>query len=299
MNDGLALVDSRGMPTAVSATALSSGAAVAHLSAAAAYGLWLPRLPVWLPTMVVLSPGGQRPERAGLYAFRSRAGIPSPLVREGMTLVPPEICLAQLAEDLRVLDLVVAIDSALHLRLCAVSDIEAGLRSRQRGLPTLREALALSDPRSESPWETILRVLLLTSGVDVQPQAEIVDGWGRFIARADLRLTATRRLMEYDGAVHRDRSRHQEDLAREKALSRAGWQRYGYTAKEILDHPERVLNDAEQALGLTPDRRRLATWRHLVSESSFSPLGRALLVRRLRRFCRPLRGRKARDAGSS
>jgi len=213
----------------------------------------------------------------------------------GERVVSPQVCLGQLAEDLSVLDLVIAIDSALQGKLCTVDEITAVLRPRQRGLPRLQQALPLCDGRSESPWETILRVLLISSGVCVQPQAKIVDDVGKVIASADLRICGTRRLSEYDGGTHRERERHQEDLAREKALVRARWERFGYTAKEVLQNPAQVLRDAEDALGWPHDGTRLVTWRHLVAESSLSPLGRSLLARRLQRFDRPLRGRKPRS----
>jgi very-short-patch-repair endonuclease len=268
--------------------------ALAHLSAALVYGMWLPTMPSWLPRLLVQSPGTQRPERFGCYVFRSRAGLEEACVVAAECVVSPQVCLAQLAEDLSVLDLTIAIDSALHQKLCTMDDITTAARPRQRGLPRLHRALELCDGRSESPWETVLRVLLSSSGVSVTPQAKIEDDAGHEIGWADLRIDGTRRLAEYDGEVHRERERHQLDLSREKALARADWERYGYTAKEILQNPLQVLRDAEQALGWSPDPNRLATWRVLVDESSFAPYGRSLLAKRLQRFNRPLRGRKPR-----
>jgi hypothetical protein len=271
---------------------LPAGAAMAHLSAAQLYELWLPGLPAWLPVLAVLPPGELRPERGGLYVFRSRAALPPPVSVGGVAAVPPEVCVGQLAEDLSLVDLVIAIDSALQRKLCTTADITASLRSRQRGLPNLRQALALCDGRSESPWETVLRLLHVTAGFEVDPQADIRHDDGGFIARADLRIRGTRRLPEYDGAGHREREQHRLDLAREKALAREHWERYGYVAKEILGEPERVIRDAEQALGLPHDGGRLATWCHLVGQSSLTPEGWVRLLRRLHRFNRPLRGRK-------
>lgn len=120
----------------------------------------------------------------------------------------------------------------------------------------------------------------------MEPQKEIVDGYGRLLGRADLWIRGTRRLPEYDGATHRERERHQADLAREKALAREHWERYGYTAKEILRTPERVVRDAAEASGLTHDTGSLAVWRALVSESSLSNEGCRRLWRRLARFRR-------------
>lgn len=278
-------------PFAAIRSILPPAAMAAHLTAARLYDLWLPEPPDWLPQLAVLAPGVERPERNGLYVFRSRAGLPAPYVVDAIACVPPEVCLGQLAEDLSLLDLVIAIDSALYGGLCTVAGIERAIRSRQRGLPRLRRALALCDGRSESPWETVLRVLHVVCGIAVEPQYRVVDSHGAMVARADLRICGTSRLPEYDGAEHRTRLRQQADLAREKALSRLGYERYGYIAKEILENPWQVLRDAERALGLPSTSDRIKQWWPVLGESSLSAAGRRRLLRRLHRFDRPLRGR--------
>lgn len=70
--------------------------------------------------------------------------------------------------------------------------------------------------------------------VDVVPQHEVRDERGGLVARADLWLTGTRRIREYDGEVHRDPGRHRRDLDRDRRLVEAGWQRCWYTAPEVL-----------------------------------------------------------------
>jgi hypothetical protein len=45
---------------------------------------------------------------------------------------------------------------------------------------------ALLDGRSESPWESVLRLLHVAADVEVEPQKKIYDEWGNFVARADL-----------------------------------------------------------------------------------------------------------------
>ncbi|MEJ7757746.1 MAG: hypothetical protein WKF83_17000 [Nocardioidaceae bacterium] len=89
---------------------------------------------------------------------------------------------------------------------------------------------------------------------EVQPQAGVLDGTGAVVARADLLLTGTRRIHEYDGAVHRTADQHGADLPRDKILARLGYERYGYTAAEIVSRPARIVADAEAAQGLLSDR---------------------------------------------
>ncbi|HEY7042288.1 MAG TPA: hypothetical protein VH419_01330 [Nocardioidaceae bacterium] len=266
-------------------------AACSHLTAARLWSTWLPALPDWLPLQVTIPPGAQRPERAGLYVARSRAALPPPIVVSGVPVLDPALVIGQLAEDLQLIDLVIAIDGFLQQQLCTEDDTWQAIRSRQRGLPMLRRALALVDGRSESRWESVLRLFHVLCKIPVEAQYPIRDADGEVVARADLRIKETRRLPEYDGANHRDRERHRRDLARDKLLARSNWERYGYTSVEILDNPTQILRDAENALGLRHDRTRLEPWLTEVERSSLSQLGYRRLLRRLHRFAKPLRGR--------
>jgi very-short-patch-repair endonuclease len=270
---------------------LPSEAAAAHLTAARIYGMWLPQLPDWLPVQASLPPDCDRPERRGLYVFRSRARLPPCNRILGTPVLPPAHVVGQLAEDLGLVDLVVALDSALHQRLCTTIEIFESMRRRQRGLPLLRTALTLCDARSESAWETILRLLHVLSGIPVEPQFLVKDPSGSIVARADLRIVGTRRLPEYDGAAHRERRQHEDDLARDKLLSRLRYERFGYIASEIIHQPETILRDAERALAIPHDPGRLNAWRTATESSSLTAMGRRRLLHRLHRFARPLRGR--------
>jgi very-short-patch-repair endonuclease len=263
---------------------LPPGAAFSHLTLARLLDLWLPRMPDWLPVQATLPPRTIRPERSGLWVARSRARLHRPIMLDDLPVLPIPVLLGQLAEDLMLLDLVVAIDCVLHRSWSSVADIRQAIRPRQRGAPRLRTALEFVDPRSESPWETVLRLLLVLCGFDVEPQHRIYDGAGRFVARGDIWLPGTRRLLEYDGGHHRERTRHRADLAREKGLSRIDWERYGYTKPEIVDTPHQVVRDAENAYGLSHDPGRLAAWWPVFEESTLSPAGWSRLMHRLRRF---------------
>lgn len=191
----------------------------------------------------------------------------------------------ELAEHLRLLDLVV-IDGALHAGDVTVDEIRRTMVPGRRGVRVLRRALDHVDERSESPWESVLRLLHVLGGVDVDPHMEIFNQLGSFVARSDLRIRGTRRLVEYDGAGHRERRQHESDLVREKRLARLGFERYGYVAAEILRDPGQVLRDADEALGRRHDPSRVLTWQREVTASSLSAAGRRLLERRLGRFVR-------------
>jgi very-short-patch-repair endonuclease len=138
------------------------------------------------------------------------------------------------------------------------------------------------DGRSESPWESLLRVLHRTCGVSVVPQHTVRDSSGRFVARGDLWLLGSRMLHEYDGAGHRDPVTHRDDLRRDRALLAAGWHRRGYTAADLLGRPESVLRDADATLGRRHRVDRLDPWLAMVEESLFSTSGQDQLRTRLR-----------------
>jgi hypothetical protein len=147
----------------------------------------------------------------------------------------------------------------------------------------LRKALGLSDGRSESPYESLLRLLHVSCGVEVEPQHVLVDEAGSFVARADLWVVGTRSLHEYDGDVHLTRRARRNDLRRERRIGNEVWIRRGYTSAEVLHQGISILRDADLALCRPHRPERIRAWHKLLAESMFTPAGRELLCRRLGR----------------
>ncbi len=251
-----------------------------HLTGARVRGWWLPELPDRLP-MLATSRHDLHVQRSGVYVRRSPATRFES--RYGLTLVSAPDTLLELARDLSLIDLVPIVDSAMRFDKCTADDILHAARPRVPGVRNLRRAVSLADPRSESRWESILRLLHVLSGISVQPQALIMEE-GHALAYADLRITGTRRLAEYDGADHRGRSRHRRDLAREKMLSRLGLERFGYTASEIIGSPGMIVRDADNAKERHHDPRRLVVWSSEAARSTLTGSGRARLHRRLAKY---------------
>ena len=123
-------------------------------------------------------------------------------------------------------------------------------RQPRRGAPFLRAVYPLLDPRSESPWESIMRVLHRAAEIPVTPQQELFDQFGRFVARADLLIDGTPRLHEYDGGFQ----------------GGAG-----------------VIADVDRLLGRPWDPRRLAAWNQLIEHSLYGRAGRARAYQHWRR----------------
>ncbi|WP_300681794.1 hypothetical protein [Nocardioides sp.] len=269
-----ALAELRGWLPALPRDAVGTG-----LTAALAHGLWLPWTPSGLPVMVALArhPYETTPVREGLHVIRHPVAPASCLVSGARVVTVPE-ALVCCCRYLGLLDAVILIDSALHLELCSRAELDRIQRRKRRGVVRFREALALADGRSESPWESMLRMLHVVCGVRVTPQVDITDEHGRFVARIDLMVESTGQFQEYDGAQHREADVQVRDLARERRLADAGFHRRGYVAQDLLNDPEGILAPIEAAA-----RRRISAqpWRDLLAGSLYRPAGRAAIERRL------------------
>jgi hypothetical protein len=256
-------------------------AAFTGLTAAAVYGWWLPPLPDDIPVFAVIDVRDNRPRRDGLRVMRL---VDPPGVRlvEGVPLAPPAEVLLACARELSLLDLIVLIDAALHLGMVTLADLHEVMARRRYGVPLLRRAVELADGRSESAWETLLRVLHVMCGVPVVPQYVVLDETGGFVARGDLLIIGTTTLHEYDGGEHRKKHRQRRDLARERRIGNVVWTRRGYTDAEVLHQAVTILRDADLSLGRLHRPERVRSWHALLADSLFTPSGTALARRRWR-----------------
>ena len=168
---------------------LPRGAAFSHLTAAALRGWWLPAGIVH-PIFVAMSNDDPRARRPGLFVCRHTNPFAFNLI-DGLPVTTAAETLLAAARDLGVLDLVIMADAALRLKHCSVTDLLIAARQRRRGAPLLRSVIPLLDPRSESPWESVMRVLHQAAEIPVTPQYEVFDEFGRFVARVDLRMSTT------------------------------------------------------------------------------------------------------------
>ena len=130
----------------------------------------------------------------------------------------------------------------------------------------------------------MLRVFHHAMEVPVEPQVELFDERGRLLGRADLLVSGTSLVHEYDGAGHRGKEQHRTDLRRERGWEGSPYRRAGFTLDDLLNHPAR--RDARARSQARPAARpaRLRRWRRLVSESLYDPLGRRRVLNRWRRL---------------
>ena len=159
------------------------------LTSAELRGWWQP-LSVPHPVFVSVPSDAPHPQRRGLYVTRHRRPVGCEVI-DGIRAASAAETLLALARDLNLLDLIILGDSAVHLGDCTLEQLSSAAAQRRRGAPRLRVAIPLLDGRSESPWESVLRLLHISADVEVESQKKIYDEWGHFVARADLWVVGT------------------------------------------------------------------------------------------------------------
>jgi hypothetical protein len=255
-------------------------AAFTHLTAAELRGWWLPQK-IPHPVFAALCEGDPCPHRAGLFVSRHPYRVPCELV-SGIRLTTPAETLLAAARDLGVLDLVLMGDSALRLGHCTIADFVETAAQRRRGAPMLRRVIGLLDKRSESPWESVMRVLHQAAEIPVEPHHEVFDQWGQFVARGDLWIVGTNRLHEFDGGKHREPDIQSRDLTRDRLLIEANWQRFGFTKAQLLNDGASIIASSDKLLGRSWDPVRLRRWNALIADSMFGRPGRVGALRNWR-----------------
>jgi hypothetical protein len=253
---------------------LPPAAVFTGLTVARARGWWLPPLPEDLPVFVAIGPGGRHPTRVGLVL--SRHPVPPVCeVLDRLRLAATADALLACGRVLGLLDLVVLVDAALHAGHCTEAELRAAAAQRRRGARLLRRAIDLADGRSESAFETLLRLLHIACGIEVEPQRVVVDEHRNFVARGDLWLVGTTTLHEYDGAHHLTRARQRRDLARGRRVAGVEWVRRGYTSVEVLHQGVSILREADLAVGRPHRPERIRAWHDLLRDSLFTASGTA------------------------
>jgi len=254
---------------------LPAGGAFTGLTAAGLRGWWLPPAPADVPVFAAVPRAGGRPRRQGLHVTRHPQAPPAEELCGLRVARPTEVLLA-CAADLGLLDLVVLLDAALRSGACTAEEVRAASRQPRRGVVQLRAALDLADPRAESAWEVLLRLLHVVCDVPVEPQHEVRHD-GVLLGRADLWIPGTRTIQEYDGADHLDARQYRDDRRRDRRLTERGWVRNGYTAPDLLTRAVAVLRDADRALDRPHEPERVRAWHTLLQESLFTDAGTARL----------------------
>jgi hypothetical protein len=128
----------------------------------------------------------------------------------------------------------------------AVLDVHRGAR----GVNQLRRVLPLVDAGAESPQETRTRLLVIAAGLPrPQTQIEVLNDWGRVLARIDMGWPEVKVGIEYDGSQHWTDSRvRTNDIDRTVELQRRGWILIRVSADLLRYRPDVVISRVRDAL---------------------------------------------------
>lgn len=143
-------------------------------------------------------------------------------------------------------------DSALRDSLVDAEDLRhhaAALRGQ--GARLARHVVAHADARSANPFESVLRGLAISAGLQVQPQV-LVRG-DDFFARVDAADEHRRLALEADSfAFHGARSALERDCRRYDELVLLGWRVLRFAWEQVMLEPDWVLSVLERAADLPP-----------------------------------------------
>lgn len=131
---------------------------------------------------------------------------------------------------------VAALDAMVRagsLELAALT-ARAADRCGRWGVRRVRRALALVDPRAESPPESRVRVALTMAGLTPVPQYEVFHE-GEFVGRVDFGWPEAKLALEYEGVHHFEGVQLVRDDARYARLTAAGWRVIRISAHDLHD----------------------------------------------------------------
>jgi hypothetical protein len=127
-----------------------------------------------------------------------------------------------------------------------------------RGRPRVCRVLHLASPLSGSVPESEVRVRIIQAGLQAPvAQYEVVLD-GVFLGRADFAWPHLMLILEIDGyAYHCSPAAFQRDHDRQRDLQEAGWTVLRFTADDVRDHPNALLESLRRA-GVRENSTRIA-----------------------------------------
>lgn len=174
----------------------------------------LPLINADLSTVVLCGRGSERYRRGDVITYPMPRGE-SGLLIDGVPTVSLETALFQTVARDSLMTAIVAADAALHRSLVTRESLERRRTLLRRLAPRGRQLMAAVDESCESPGESVMRVILIGLGHQVQTQVEIYTPDGQLVGRVDA-LVDGWIVMEFDGAVKYEGADGREALIREK-----------------------------------------------------------------------------------
>jgi hypothetical protein len=234
---------------AAATTRAGPGAVVSHQSAAYLHKIALLGRKDPAAVHLTYPPGRGWNGRGGLRLHS--ASLPAGHVTEvlGLPLTTAARTVVDLARTLPFRAGVVAADSALHQRLATKDELLSvlGTCSRWRGTSVAAGVIAFADSRSESPLESIARVVFRDGGLP-PPKLQALIGTAEDVARVDFFWDFCRTIVEVDGALkYADPARAIAQLERDSWLRSLGYEVVHLTWEEITTRPDMAVAKIREA----------------------------------------------------
>jgi len=228
-----------------------------HTTAARIHGMPLPSRFEREARVHLASPtGGSRMRRPGVVGHRLKSAVEEV---DGLRVEARADTFVHLATMLSLEELVAVGDWLVSTKRrdpLTVQDLTDALRRYEgaRGLNLARRALALVCVGSESPRESLLRLLIIGALPAPVLQHEVFDATGMFVARLDLSWPRLKLAVEYDGEHHTDPAQQERDRIRREKLRALGWHIIVVTKDDLLDGGKQLLR------GIVAAYERSSSW---------------------------------------
>ena len=183
-------------------------------------------------------------------------------VRNGVPLTTVARTVVDLARTTSLREGVVVADSALHHGKTTKPDLYAviGHCARWPGIAQARRAVDFSDALSESPFESLARLVFDQGGLPKPELQAWVGGQGRPLGRADFYWPAHATIAEADGASkYNDPARARDQLQRDENLRRAGFQVVHFTWHQLHQTPAQIVESVRAAFAQAAALRTAST----------------------------------------
>src|ERR1700674_2191218 len=180
--------------------------------------------------------GRDVPVRARAGVRLRRAALPESdvIMRQGFRTTSEMRMVCDLGSRADPVESVVVVAMTLRAGLVKLTELASHVQTHAgaKGIKRLRRAVALADPRSESPMESRLRMDLITARLPrPSVQTKLRDAVGNFVGRADLYYPDRKLVIEYDGENHKDQL--VADLRRQNALVNARYHLLRFTVSDV------------------------------------------------------------------
>jgi hypothetical protein len=222
------------------AAALYAGPAAVISGLSAAYVWGVDRQPQAVELTI---PPARRLRTAGLTVRREAIGEADLQPRRGLVITSATRTTFDLGRRLPRIQAMIAIDAMMSRGITSTAALcaYAVQHHRLRGAFRIDELASLAEPLTESPMETVCRLVIVDGGLP-RPVAQHAIQFNKLtFVRLDLAYPQWLIGIEYEGDYHRDRTTFRKDITRYRTLEDMGWKIVRVTADDVLRKPDELV----------------------------------------------------------